>query len=460
MCHASLASICFNLHHCIFQGQPDLVKKKSKRYRPRRRKTQPSVAQPDKTDNVTSASVIESSANGLKTALVASPRLAKQEQQPATMDPNQPQKSREEIMAERKAKKATKKCGKGEITTSSPATAPTAKAESPKPAKIVGPVTVNEQQAKDKPQVPIRTNKPAATEKPASADDKPEKSREEVLKERELKKLAKQQAKVGKGKGDTIQPSPLQKSETDGEITAKLSELHISEQPSASRPTEGTVAAKAKVATKAERRALQEAQRAMKAQAQQEQKPKPALTQKAQDKPAAATPKKVSVVSRGDGKIALDGSAVTSTKTSLPLHKVKLFNHLYTEKITFDAPINSEQIHPAIQRLGVQYAQGVIVGANSRCIAFLNAMKEMINDYVTPQQKEFSRGLEALIKPCVAFLKKCRPLSVSITNALRFIKYQLTQLNAEDSDDLVRCSVWYKKNLVAQLSYFCRKKKF
>lgn len=62
----------------------------------------------------------------------------------------------------------------------------------------------------------------------------------------------------------------------------------------------------------------------------------------------------------------------------------------------------------------------------------------MIRDFSTPPQKEFSRELEALIKPAVTYLKQCRPLSVTMTNALRYIKYQMTQLNNDDKDETVR----------------------
>lgn len=59
---------------------------------------------------------------------------------------------------------------------------------------------------------------------------------------------------------------------------------------------------------------------------------------------------------------------------------------------------------------------------------------QIIHEYETPPQKEFSRGLEAIIQPCVAYLHQCRPLSVSITNALKFIKWQLTHLPNDESD--------------------------
>jgi translation initiation factor eIF-2B subunit delta len=64
----------------------------------------------------------------------------------------------------------------------------------------------------------------------------------------------------------------------------------------------------------------------------------------------------------------------------------------------------------------------------------ISSLLQVIKDYETPPQKEFSRGLEAELQPSVAFLDCCRPLSVSMTNALRFIMWQLTQLPNNVSD--------------------------
>lgn len=52
----------------------------------------------------------------------------------------------------------------------------------------------------------------------------------------------------------------------------------------------------------------------------------------------------------------------------------------------------------------------------------------MINDYTTPAQKEFTRGLESAIQQSVHYLHQCRPLSVSVQNALKHIKWQITLL--------------------------------
>ena len=69
-----------------------------------------------------------------------------------------------------------------------------------------------------------------------------------------------------------------------------------------------------------------------------------------------------------------------------------------------------------------RYAEGTISGSNARCVALLNAMKRVILDYVTPPQKELHRDLDKTIEPLIIFLRQCRTLSVSMGNAIRFLK--------------------------------------
>ena len=40
--------------------------------------------------------------------------------------------------------------------------------------------------------------------------------------------------------------------------------------------------------------------------------------------------------------------------------------------------------HPAVLKLGLKYADGTIKGANARCIAMLDMLRQMVEDYSTP----------------------------------------------------------------------------
>lgn len=64
----------------------------------------------------------------------------------------------------------------------------------------------------------------------------------------------------------------------------------------------------------------------------------------------------------------------------------------------------------------------------------MEAFKRVIADYSTPEHKELSRDLEASLKPCINFLKQCRPISVSMGNAIRYLKRQITNIPPEYSD--------------------------
>ena len=48
-------------------------------------------------------------------------------------------------------------------------------------------------------------------------------------------------------------------------------------------------------------------------------------------------------------------------------------------KYNFDFPF-----HPEVLKLGVRYADGSIKGANARCIALLDMLRQMLQDYTTP----------------------------------------------------------------------------
>ncbi|KAL0350568.1 UNVERIFIED_CONTAM: Translation initiation factor eIF-2B subunit delta [Sesamum radiatum] len=69
-----------------------------------------------------------------------------------------------------------------------------------------------------------------------------------------------------------------------------------------------------------------------------------------------------------------------------------------------------------------------ISGGNARCIGMLQAFQESIKDYSTPPEKSLIRDLTTKINGYVSFLIECRPLSISMGNAIRFLKTRIAQL--------------------------------
>lgn len=279
-----------------------------------------------------------------------------------------------------------------------------------------------------------------------------EKTREQVKADREAKKAAKAAAK-GKpkvAKTEIIEKTIETKSrsmkiveesrtdEVDGEIIAMTTKLVIAE-PKVKHDltpivTETKIEAKSKSVMRAERRAKQEAQRA----AKQEQ-----LAEKNNLKsrnPQAAM-EVVTPPSMSRCKIE-DPTRRTLKRVIVKenAHEVNLFKHLYHEReqALIRVPTVNSTLHPAIVRLGVQYANKVIVGSNARCVALLAAVKQLIEDFERPPQADFTRGLEASLQEASAYLHHCRPIAVSMQNALRHLKWQMTQLPATTSDEEVR----------------------
>ncbi|KAF4394304.1 hypothetical protein G4B88_018454 [Cannabis sativa] len=221
--------------------------------------------------------------------------------------------------------------------------------------------------------------------------------------------------------------------------------------------------------TKAERRAIQEAQRAAKAAAKgatdisdggktpaaalavnvKPAKATKAPSQKNDNVSVAATEKKV-----GDRQLEKDRkkdvpqprmqyddkSRVEKAKRRAMVNqteatnRVELFRHLPQYEHGTQLPdleskfFQLDPVHPAVYKVGLQYLSGDISGGNARCIAMLEAFQEAIKDYSTPPEKNLNRDLTAKISSYVSFLIECRPLSISMGNAIRFLKSLIAKL--------------------------------
>ncbi|XP_025409629.1 translation initiation factor eIF-2B subunit delta isoform X2 [Sipha flava] len=119
-------------------------------------------------------------------------------------------------------------------------------------------------------------------------------------------------------------------------------------------------------------------------------------------------------------------------------HKVKLFNHLYTDSVSLlmenKLKINSGKVHPSFIKLGVQMRNCVVAGSNARCLAFLYALRQTISDFLTPEHKQFSRSFEEHLGPAIDHLMACRPFSVSMSNAHKYIMWHVKRLPTNISD--------------------------
>ncbi|XP_014216329.1 translation initiation factor eIF-2B subunit delta [Copidosoma floridanum] len=250
--------------------------------------------------------------------------------------------------------------------------------------------------------------------------DAQEKSRDQIKSEREAKKLAKALAKGKKNvkdKGETSQPAVQPSNVQQSEVQQKpaVHKVNVVTQNSSE---------KSKKQLKEERRAVQEAQRAAKAAVPADKIKKPVCEKK--------DDKAVTIVKKEAGT----KKTVTLSAGKDNSNAVDLFKHLYIDRNNIARLLNSSynNIHPAIIRLGVQYAEKVIVGSNARCVALLAALKQLTNDFECPLQADFTRELEASLVEAKKYLDFCRPFSVSMENALKHLQRKMCTFPATISD--------------------------
>ncbi|XP_065860677.1 uncharacterized protein [Euphorbia lathyris] len=128
-------------------------------------------------------------------------------------------------------------------------------------------------------------------------------------------------------------------------------------------------------------------------------------------------------------------------------NRVELFRHLPQYEHGTQLPdleskfFQLDPMHPAVYKVGLQYLAGDICGGNARCIAMLQAFREVIKGYSTPQQKSFTRDLTAKIGSFVSFFIECRPLSMSMGNAIRFLKSHIAKLPLTLSESEAKASL-------------------
>ncbi|DBB17099.1 TPA: hypothetical protein ACH3X3_014183 [Trebouxia sp. C0006] len=164
--------------------------------------------------------------------------------------------------------------------------------------------------------------------------------------------------------------------------------------------------------TKAERRAKQEAERAAKAAGTpkgggKQAAPKQSQAAAKQVPPAASSDKQAATSASAQAQAPAQGmpagpkakpakqasrvqqqfkGAADSQAMSLPSD---VFAHLPRyNRVTLDSVLakynHDFPFHPEVLKLGLRYADGTIKGANARCIAMLDMLRQMVEDYTTP----------------------------------------------------------------------------
>ncbi|QLG70230.1 hypothetical protein HG535_0A01680 [Zygotorulaspora mrakii] len=114
--------------------------------------------------------------------------------------------------------------------------------------------------------------------------------------------------------------------------------------------------------------------------------------------------------------------------------------------------MNKNLIHPAVTLLTSQISNYKIVGSTPRCIAMLEAFQIVIKDYQTPPGTTLSRNLTNYLSHQIDILKKARPLNVTMGNAIRWLKQEISLIDPSMADKKA------KQELCEKIAQFAREK--
>ncbi|CAI5719596.1 unnamed protein product [Hyaloperonospora brassicae] len=125
-------------------------------------------------------------------------------------------------------------------------------------------------------------------------------------------------------------------------------------------------------------------------------------------------------------KIARRAKAALVVRTQAQ-KQVEMFSHLpqYERESSLSLNVgfsNKEEVHPAVLALGLKYAEKKISGSNARCVAMITAFQQVIQDYVTPPDKQLGRDLDKRLRPLIQYLIDCRPHGIGMGNAIRRLR--------------------------------------
>ncbi|GAA6010448.1 hypothetical protein JCM11491_006943 [Sporobolomyces phaffii] len=134
--------------------------------------------------------------------------------------------------------------------------------------------------------------------------------------------------------------------------------------------------------------------------------------------------------------VSSTASLAQSTSGPSQLDPLQPFLHLElpmpSSSLSHSSKSSTANIHPSIIRLALQYSEFKVVGANARCIAMLEAFKDIIASYTPPPQTTLTRHLPTThLNPQIAHLIRARPLSVSMGTAIRYLKYEISLIEME-----------------------------
>lgn len=130
-----------------------------------------------------------------------------------------------------------------------------------------------------------------------------------------------------------------------------------------------------------------------------------------------------------------------------------LFSHLETrEQRNASSPSISHIVHPAILSLALRYSTYKTVGSAARLRQMLQSFKVVIRDYHTPPNTTLTRHLTGHLSHQIEYLKSARPLSISMGNAIRMLKQDISHISIDSTEEEA------KKLLIRKIDDYIKEK--
>lgn len=114
---------------------------------------------------------------------------------------------------------------------------------------------------------------------------------------------------------------------------------------------------------------------------------------------------------------------------------VALPRQLHANTQAWCSAVHRGTIHPSVLSLCLRLSTMSVRGANSRAIAVLSALADVIRDYRTPPGAVLSRDLLTRVSQQVGHIVEARSMNTSTGHAVRFLKYEISVVDAALSED-------------------------
>ena len=116
------------------------------------------------------------------------------------------------------------------------------------------------------------------------------------------------------------------------------------------------------------------------------------------------------------------------------------------------------ELPPVILKLGLMYARGAVTGGSRRCVAMLNAFKAVLREYETPAGKVLVRDFTSHLGKHIQFLQDCRPMSMSMKNAIRWLKSTINKMATSVANGLSQTDEEAREELLELIDRYIQEK--